>query len=94
VPVFCTTSTHVVPSVLICVFSPAPSAVLVPDTVSDVSFVMKSDAEVPLSEAIAVISTVAVGAVVSMVMAWLSMLPPVAGDVHHPRLIREARWRD
>ena len=40
---FCTTSCHVAPpSLLTWIFSPAPSAPLVPDTVSVVSLVMKS----------------------------------------------------
>jgi hypothetical protein len=37
----------------------------VPDTVSVVSFVMKSDEELPVSSEIAVIATAAVGATVS-----------------------------
>ena len=72
----CVTSTQVVPpSLLICTVSPATSAVLVPDTVSTVSLVMKSLDDVPVSSAIAVMSTVAVGAAVSMVTAWLSSGP-------------------
>ena len=55
------TSDQVVPpSLLTWIFSPAPSAPLVPDTVSVVSLVMKSPA-VPVSSAIAVIATAAVG---------------------------------
>ena len=60
------------PSLLTCTFSPAPSAPWVPETVSDVSLVTKSLDQVPLSVAIAVIATAAVGAVVSMVTGWLS----------------------
>ena len=48
---------------------------MVPDTVSEVSLVMKSPDDVPVSLTIAVMSTVAVGAAVSMVTAWLSVLP-------------------
>ena len=61
------TSTQVAPpSLLTCTFSPAPSAPCVPDTVSVVSLVMKSLDDVPVSVAIAVIATAAVGAAVSM----------------------------
>ena len=62
---------------LTCTFSPAPSAPLVPETVSVVSLVVKSPA-VPVSSAIAVMSTAAVGLLVSMVTAWLSLLPTLA----------------
>src|SRR5262249_23692843 len=61
VPVSCTTSVQVAPPLLLtCTFSPAPSAPLVPDTVSEVSLVMKSPA-VPVSSAMAVMSTAPVG---------------------------------
>ncbi len=75
-PVSCVTSTQVAPpSLLTCTFSPGASAPLVPDTVSVVSLVMKSLDDVPVSLAIAVMSTVAAGAAVSMVTAWLSVVP-------------------
>ena len=57
-----------------------------PDTVSEVSLVMKSLDDVPVSSAIAVMSTVAVGAAVSMVTAWLSSGAGIARRVDHPRL--------
>ena len=64
------------PSLLTWIFSPAASAPLVPDTVSVVSLVMKSDDELPLSVAIAVIAKASAGgAVVSMVTAWLAVVP-------------------
>ena len=67
---FCTTSVQLAPpSLLTWIFSPAPSAPLLPDTVSVVSLVMKSPT-VPLSVAIAVIASASAGAVVSM--PWLS----------------------
>ena len=65
------------PSLLTCTFSPAPSAPLVPDTVS-VGVAGVEVAAVPVSSVIAVMSTAAVGAVVSMVTAWLSLLPTLA----------------
>ena len=63
------------PSLLTWIFSPAPSAPLVPDTVSVVSLVMKSVDDVPVSSAIAVIASASVGPVVSMVTAWLAVVP-------------------
>src|SRR5207237_1732576 len=70
-----TTSVQVVAvSLLIWILSPAASAPLVPDTVSVVSLVMKSPA-VPLSVAIAVIASASAGAVVSIVTAWLAVVP-------------------
>ena len=55
------------PSLLTCTVSPEPSAPCVPETVSVVSLVIKSLDEVPLSVAMAVIATSAVGATVSTV---------------------------
>ena len=73
------TSTQVVPpSLLTCTFSPAASAPLVPETVSEVSLVMKSLDDVPVSVAIAVIASASAGAVVSMVTAWLAVVPTLA----------------
>ena len=78
VVVFWTTSVQVVPpSLLIWIFSPAASAPLVPETVSVVSLVMKSPT-VPLSVAIAVIASASAGAVVSIVTAWLAVVPTLA----------------
>ena len=69
------TSVQVVPPLLLTwIFSPAASAPLLPDTISVVSLVMKSPT-VPLSLAIAVIARASAGAVVSMVMAWLAVVP-------------------
>ena len=73
---FWTTSVQVVPpSLLTWIFSPADSAPLVPETVSVVSLVMKSEDELPVSLAIAVIASASAGAVVSMVTAWLAVVP-------------------
>ncbi len=65
------------PSLLTWIFSPAASAPLLPDTTSVVSLVMKSLLVPPIavSVAIAVIASVSAGAVVSMVMAWLVVVP-------------------
>ena len=69
------TSVQVAPPLLLTwIFSPAASAPLLPDTISVVSLVMKSPT-VPLSLAIAVIASASAGAVVSMVMAWLAVVP-------------------
>ena len=54
---------------------PADSAPLVPETVSVVSLVMKSEDELPVSLAIAVIAKASAGAAVSMVTAWLAAVP-------------------
>src|SRR5258708_18306133 len=59
------------------IFSPAASARLVPDTVSVVWLVRKSPT-VPLSVAIAVIDSASAGAVVSIVTAWLAVVPTLA----------------
>ena len=70
------------PSLLTWIFSPAASGPLVPDTISVVSLVMKS-LLVPVSVAIAVIASASAGAVVSMVMAWLVVVPilPAASTI-------------
>ena len=65
------------PSLLIWIFSSTASASLLPETISVVSLVLKSPA-VPVSWSIAVIDTVAEETLVSMVTAWLSLLPMLA----------------
>ena len=65
------------PSLLIWIFSPLPSAVLVPETVRLVSLVMKSPA-VPLSLLIEAMFSVAVGAAVSISINWMSTAPAMA----------------
>ena len=70
------TSCQVVPpSLLTWIFSSAPSVPLVPETVSVVSLVMKSLADVPVSSAMALIARASAGAEVSMVTAWLAVVP-------------------
>ena len=70
------TSVQVVPpSLLTWIFSPAASAPLVPETVSVVSLVMKSPRACRCRLAIAVIASASAGAVVSMVTAWLAVVP-------------------
>ena len=64
------------PSLLTCTVSPAPSEPCVPDTVSVVSLVTKSLDEVPLSVAMAVIATAAVGATASTVTGVAVELAP------------------
>ena len=77
------------PSMLTCTFSPAPSAPLVPETVSVVSLVVKSPA-VPVSSVIAVMSTAAVGAGVDGDHLAVGVAD-IGGRVDHPRLVGEAR---
>ena len=69
------TSVQLAPPLLLTwIFSPAASAPLLPDTISVVSLVMKSPT-VPLSLAIAVIASASAGPPVTMVMAWLAVVP-------------------
>ncbi len=80
----CVTSCQLAPpSLLTWIFSPGASAPLVPDTISVVSLVMKSLDAVPVSVAIAVIASAAAGSAVSMVMAWLVVVPilPAASTI-------------
>ena len=62
---------------LICTFSPAASAPLVPVTVSEVALVLKSFVEVPVSGAIAEIASASVGATVSRTKTIGVRLVPV-----------------
>ena len=63
---------------------------LVLDNVRLVSLVTKSLVELPVSSAMAVIATATVGAVVSIVTAWLAVLPTLPVGVDDPHLIGEA----
>ena len=70
-------STQVVPPSLdTCTVSPAINASLrIPDTVKLLSLVIKSLSLSPLSSLIAVIFIAALGTLLSITTAWLSLLP-------------------